>query len=186
MITHTFVYRCAWLSRGYANTPCMLSFLDTLCDGLLCSWGMKQTQKSIITFLPKHSNSMNYLRYTRWAPRQLHDWTTQDSVREPRGQGPAEKPRGITGDPEVTSKGKLYDKKPPEKKCRNRGIECTFIYRFVECVCARGSIYHRYYTHAHIKTHTGIHNCETLISDSHTFPLTPNTHKQVCKNTCMK
>lgn len=70
-ITHTFVYRCAWLSRGCACFLCMLPLLDTLCDGLLCSWGMRQTQKGIITFLPKHSGSMNYLRYTRRAPRQL-------------------------------------------------------------------------------------------------------------------
>ncbi len=54
---------------------------------------------------------MNYLRYTRRAPRQLQDRTTQDSVREPRGQGPAEESGGISGDPKVTSTGKLNDKK---------------------------------------------------------------------------
>lgn len=119
-ITDTFVYCCAWLSGAYACFPCMLPLLDTLCDGLLRSWGIRQTQKGIITFLPKHSDSMNYLRYTRWAPRQLQAWTTQDSVREPRGQGPAEGPQGITGDPEVTSKGKLNDKKS-ERRCGEQG-----------------------------------------------------------------
>lgn len=82
-----------------------------LCAGLRCSWGMRRTEKGIITFLPKHRNSMNYLRYTRRGPRQLRDWTTQDSVKEPGGQRPAEEPGGISGDPKVTSKGKLNDKK---------------------------------------------------------------------------
>lgn len=151
-ITDTFVYCCAWLSGAYACFPCMLPLLDTLCDGLLGSWGMRQTQKGIITFLPKHSDSMNYLRYTRWAPRQLQAWTTQDSVREPRGQGPAEEPQGITGDPEVTSKGKLNDKKS-ERRCGSRGVECAFIHRFVKHVYVPTNIYLGCYT----QTHTHLH-----------------------------
>lgn len=151
-IPDTFVYCCAWLSGAYACFPCMLPLLDTLCDGLLCSWGMRQTQKGIITFLPKHSDSMNYLRYTRWAPRQLRAWTTQDSVREPRGQGPAEEPRGITGDPEVTSKGKLNDKKS-ERRCGSRGMECTFIHRYVKHVYVHTSIYLGCYTQTHTHMH---------------------------------
>lgn len=50
------------------------------CAVLHCSSGTRQTQKGIITFLPKQRNSMHYLRYGRWAP--IDAWTAQDSVRE--------------------------------------------------------------------------------------------------------
>lgn len=84
----------------------------------------------------------------------FQDWTTQDSVREPWGQGPAEEPWGIIGDPEVTSKGKLNDKN------QNGGVgagEWTFIHRFVERVYVCASIYRGCYTHAQINSHGNTH-----------------------------
>lgn len=152
---YTCVDCCARLSRAYANFPHMLLLHDTLCDGLLCSWGMRQTQKGIITFLPKHRNSMNYLRYTRRAPRQLRDWTTQDSVREPRGQGPAEKPGGISGDPEVTSKGKLNDKK--QKGGVGSGEWSAHSYTDLLNVCMFMQAFTTVITHAQLKSPRNTH-----------------------------
>ena len=131
----------AWYSPRWAASP---------------PGGMRRTQKGIITFLPKHRNSMNYLRYTRRAPRQLRDRTTQDSVRELRGQGPAEEPGGISGDPEVTSEGKLNDKKQKEGVGSGEW-ERTFIHRFGECVYAHASIYHGYRTHTHTQAQINLH-----------------------------
>lgn len=172
---HTFVHVFTVVSayREVMQTPltcCRRLILSAM--GCFAPGGMRQTQKGIITFLPKHRNSMNYLRYTRRAPRQLQDRTTQDSVREPWGQGPAEEPGGIIGDPEVTSEGKLNDKKQKEGVGSGEW-ERSFIHRFVECVYAHASIYHGCHTHTptlgHRYTHIGIHICKNLITDSRTF-----------------
>lgn len=135
IISQRCVYSCMCLLRGYANLHAAIAWYS-LWRGGVAPGGMRQTQKGIITFLPKHRNSMNYLRYTRQAPRQLREWTTQDSVREPGGQGPAGEPGGISGDPEVTSEGKLNDKNT-ERRCRTWGPERTSIHRFCWNVCVR-------------------------------------------------
>lgn len=108
---------------------------------------------------------MNYLRYTRRAPRQLWDRTAQDSVREPRGQGPAEEPGGINGDPEVTSKGKLNDKKT------ERGVGSG---EWSARVYVHASIYHRYHTHAQVNSQRNTH-LQDPVTDSPTFPVNLRT-----------
>lgn len=156
------VYCHTCLSRGYANFSHMLPLLDTLRTGLRCSWGMRQTQKGIITFLPKHRNSMNYLRSTRRAPRQLRDWTTQDSVREPWDQGPAEEPGGISGDPEVTSKGKLNDKKT--KGGAGSGEWSAHSYTYLSNVCMFMHAFTTDITHTHVQINS---HRNTHVQDPH-------------------
>lgn len=60
------------------------------------------------------------------ALRQLGDRATQDSVRGNSEAGG--RPRGVTGDPEVTSEGKLnVGKTKKKRRCGIRGVEHTSI-----------------------------------------------------------
>lgn len=142
-----------------------------LCAGLRCSWGMRQTQKGIITFLPKHRNSMNYLRYTRRAPRQLRDWAAQDSVREPGGQGPTEEPGGNQWGSRGNERGEIKWQKKPRKEARDQGngAHARTQICWTACVCASACIYHRYRR----RIHTGI---AALVADPRVFPV--NMHTQ--------
>lgn len=154
------------MSRAYACFLCMLPLLDSLCDGLLCSWGMRQTQKGIITSLPKHSKSMNYLRYARQAPRELHDWITQVSVREPWGQGPN---WGIVGN-HWRSRGNEQReiKWQKSKKGVQEQVEMAhaFMHRFIECMCVCVCM-HLPKTNLNKNT-----DLRPLLTDSHMFPMT--------------
>lgn len=136
-------------------TCCRSLILSPL--GCVAPGGMRQTQKGIITFLPKHRNWMNYLRYTRQAPRQLRDWTTLILLGnlEARGQSRNlwEVGWGIPGEAEVTSEGKLNDKKQ-KGGVGSGGMEHTFKLWFVQCVYIHAAIYHRYHTHT--ASHTDI------------------------------
>lgn len=176
-LVHVFTVVSAYREVMQTSLTCCRRLILSVM-GCFAPGGMRQTQKGIITFLPKHRNSMNYLRYTRRAPRQLRDRTTQDSVREPWGQGPAEEPGGISGDPEVTSEGKLNDKKQKEGVGSGEWAR-TFIHRFVECVYSHASIYHGCCTHTHTRAQIHPHRNTHLQEPHHQF-----THIH-CKHTVL-